>query len=150
LSFEAEGARNGGQLGSPSGAHRPRTRARPTPISPRDWSASDSLAEESLGRLDLAAEVAGDTDQRLRWGDHPDHRPDHGIALDQLHHILIVIDPVGGRIAGAEQKVSVAEHGQMADPLHVVRLQPGEDVGHESAEQQHRQRPRGHGRAGHR
>ena len=61
------------------------------------WNQADP--EEGLGGLDLAAEVAGDADQRLRRGDHPDHRPRHGIVFDQLHHVLIAIDPVGRRIS---------------------------------------------------
>src|SRR5580704_637920 len=104
---------------------------------------NESRSEEGLRGLDTAAEVPGDADQRLGRGDHVDHRAEHRVGLDELHDLLIVTDAVRGRITGPEEKIAGAEYGQMPDPLYVVGLEAGKDVGGEAAEQQQRQRTGG-------
>src|SRR5579859_7065879 len=106
-------------------------------------------AEERLGRIVAAREIARDPHQRLRRRQHAHHRLQHRIAANHAHHTAIIVDPVSRWIACAEHEIATAEHAQMADTLHQAGLECCKDVADEAAEQQHRQRADRNCRTGH-
>ena len=108
--------------------------------------ADEADTEEGFRRADTAGEVAGDANEGLGGSQHLDHRVQRRVGFDVVHQRLMVVDAVGGGVAGAEQEVAGAVNGEVAAVLHDAGFETGEDVGDEAAE--HQQGERAHGNEG--
>ena len=90
--------------------------------------ANEADAEEGLRRAEPPEKLPAMPDEGS-GNRHGDHCVQRRIGFDVVHQRLMVVDAVGGRVAGAEQEVAGAVNGEVAAVLDDAGFETGEDVG---------------------